>query len=288
MYVESRFTGEAKPLDLAYSQPVKRCVSCQATKYFAKSVIECADSGEATAVDTFTSNKLPLVGCVASAMVEVSAREDPPVVPWKHIEMSDAQAEVVIITARALHSKGRLFASRAYDPTTAEGPYPAVEHDECASLRPCGLLSEGDPYLEPAHQDPVCSACSPRSPSPDAPAEDTTSEPTKREAHDEEARGFASCLRQCATKDSGGNRCKQQWQVIFSRVGAGERTRDEHKKCVSKTFITSFHSASSISHAFHQCAKSHSERRQRRQRKWTKEKKERQKDSREGNKRQGR
>ena len=151
------------------------------------------------------------------------------VIPWKYIQMSDAQAKVVIIAVRALHSEGRLFASRAYDPKTAEGPYPAVEHDECASLRPCGLCSEADPYLEPAHQDPVCSACSPRSPSPVAPAEDTTSEPTKREAHAEEARGFASCLRQCATKDSGGNRCKQQWQVISSRLGARQRTRDEHK-----------------------------------------------------------
>ena len=76
MYVEHRFTGAAQPLDMAYSQPVKRCVSCQATKYFAKSVIECADSGEATVVDTFTSIKLPLVGCVASTMDEVSAREN--------------------------------------------------------------------------------------------------------------------------------------------------------------------------------------------------------------------
>ena len=232
MYVESRFTGEAQPLDLAYSQPGKRRVSCQDAKYFAKSVIECADSGEATAVDTFTSIKLPLVGCVASAMDEVSAREDLRVSPLKYIQMSDAQAKVVIITARALHSEGRLFASRAYDPKTAEGPYPAVEHDECASLQPCGFCSEAAPYLESVHQDPVCSACSPRSPSPDTPAEDTTSEPTKREAHAEEARGFVSCLRQCATKDSGGNRCKQQWQVISSRVGAGERTRDERKTFV--------------------------------------------------------
>ena len=146
--------------------------------------------------------------------------------------MSDAQAKVVNITARALHSEGRLFASRANDPKTAEWPYPAVEHDECASLRPCGLCSEADPYLEPVHQDPVCSACSPRGPSPDAPAEDTTSEPTKREARAEEARGFASCLRRCAINDSGGNRCKKQWQVISSRVGAGERTRDEHKMFV--------------------------------------------------------
>ena len=228
MYVGSRFTGEAQPLDLAYSQPVKRCVSCQATKYFAKSVIASADSGEAIAVDTFTSIKLPLVGCVASAMDEVSAREDLRVNPWKHIQMSDAQAKVVIINARALHSEGRLFASRAYDPETAEGPYPEVEHDECALLPPCGLCSEGDPYLEPVHEYRLCSACITRSPSPDASAEDTTSEPTKREARAEEARGFASCLRQCATKDSGGNRCKQQWQVIASRVAAGERTRDEH------------------------------------------------------------
>ena len=102
--------------------------------------------------------------------------------PWKYIEMSDAQVEVVIITARALHSEGRLFERRANDPKTAEGPYPAVEHDECASLQPCGLCSEAAPYLEPVHQDPVCIACSPRGPSPDAPAEDTTSEPTKREA----------------------------------------------------------------------------------------------------------
>ena len=76
MHVESRFTGAAQPLDLADSQSVKRCVSCQATKYFAKSVIECADSGEARAVDTFTSIKLPPVRCVARATDEVSARED--------------------------------------------------------------------------------------------------------------------------------------------------------------------------------------------------------------------
>ena len=172
--------------------------------------------------------------------------------------MSDAQEEVVIITTRALHSEGRLFASRAHDPETAEGPYPAVEHDECASLQPCGLCSEAAPYLELVHQDPVCAACSPRGPSPDAPAEDTTSEPTKREAHAEEARGFASCLRQCATKDIGGNRCKQQWQVISSRVGAGERTRDEHRNvCPKPSSHCSIVSASSICHAFHQGAKSH-------------------------------
>ena len=177
--------------------------------------------------------------------------------PWKYIEMSDAQVEVVIITARALHSEGRLFASRAYDPETAEGPYPAVEHDECATLQPCGLCREADPYLEPVHQDPVCSACSLRGPSPDAPAEDTTSDPTKREAH-AEARGFASCLRQCATKDIGGNRCTQQWQVICSRVGAGQRTRDERKNiCPKPSSHRSIVSASSISHAFHQGAKSH-------------------------------
>ena len=65
MYVEDRFTGEAQSLDLAVKPPIKMCVSFHATKYFAKRVIECADSDEATAVDTFTSIKLPLVGCVA-------------------------------------------------------------------------------------------------------------------------------------------------------------------------------------------------------------------------------
>ena len=146
--------------------------------------------------------------------------------------LSLGSQEKRINTARALHSEGRLFASRANDPKTAEGPFPAVEHDEGALLRSYGLCSEGDPYLAPVHEYPVCSARSPRSPSPDAPAEDTTSEPTKREAHVEEARGFASCLRQCTTKDNGGNRCKQQWQVMPSRAGAGQRTRDEHKMFV--------------------------------------------------------
>ena len=141
---------------------------------------------------------------MASPIDEVITREYLRVNSWKYIQMSDAQVEVVIITARALHSEGRLFTSRAYDPKTGEGPYPAAEHDECALLWPCGLCSKADPYLDPVHEDPVCSPCSPRSPSPDTRAEDTTSEPTKREAMLKKLVAL-----RLVSKDSGGNRCKQ-------------------------------------------------------------------------------
>ena len=88
-------------------------VGRQGTKYFVSRVIECAESGEATAVDTrLTSINLPLLGWVANAMEENSAREDLRVNAWNYSHMSDAQAAVAIIIARAHHSCGRLFTSR--------------------------------------------------------------------------------------------------------------------------------------------------------------------------------